>query len=133
MFQKNVEEKIKTFFVQKNRALYEIMCKNIVEIGRPNMTISRMYIAFWITVFTNTHLENVILVAFPLQQWFHELSSILRYTYLAGSVFRYRQLGEGLQRLPLKSSTDYLTFRGPCTVIYFYNKSQRHALFLKFI
>ena len=26
-----------------------------------------------------------------------------------------------------------LTFRGPCVVIYFYNKSQRDALFLKFI
>ena len=26
-----------------------------------------------------------------------------------------------------------LTFRGPCFVIYAYNKSQRHALFLKFI
>jgi len=26
-----------------------------------------------------------------------------------------------------------LTFRGPCIVIYYYNKSQRDALFLKFI
>jgi len=27
----------------------------------------------------------------------------------------------------------YLTFRGPCIVIYSYNKSQRDTLFLKFI
>jgi hypothetical protein len=27
----------------------------------------------------------------------------------------------------------YLTFRGPCIVIYFYNKSQQYALFLNFI
>jgi len=80
-----------------------------------------------------THLEYVILAASPLQQWLHELSSILRYTYIAGLVLRYRQQGEDLQRLPLKSSTDYLTFRGPCIVIYSYNKSQRDALFLKFI
>jgi len=26
-----------------------------------------------------------------------------------------------------------LTFRGPCVVIYSYNKSQRDALFLKFV
>ena len=30
---------------------------------------------------TPTH-RNMILVAFPLQQWFHERASLLRYTYL---------------------------------------------------
>jgi len=30
-------------------------------------------------------------------------------------------------------SSHYLTFRGPCIVIYSYNKSQRDALFLSFI
>jgi len=28
----------------------------------------------------NTHSEYVILIAFPLQQWLHELASALRYT-----------------------------------------------------
>jgi hypothetical protein len=32
---------------------------------------------------TNTHLEYVILIAFPLQQWLHERASLLRYTYIA--------------------------------------------------
>jgi hypothetical protein len=31
---------------------------------------------------TNTHLEYVILIAFPLQQWLHERPSMLRYTYI---------------------------------------------------
>jgi hypothetical protein len=31
MFQAAVVEKIETHFVSKNRAVYEIMCKNIVE------------------------------------------------------------------------------------------------------
>jgi len=76
-------------------------------------------------VYKYTHLEHVILVSFPLQQLLHELSSMLRYTYIARLVFRHRQQGEGLQRLLLKSVTDYLTFRGPCSiVIYSYNKSQ---------
>ena len=33
----------------------------------------------------------------------------------------------------LLGSSFFLTFRGPCIVIYSYNKSQRDALFLKFI
>ena len=36
-------------FSQKNRAVYEIMWKNIVDPGRPQMTIWRMRIACWIT------------------------------------------------------------------------------------
>jgi hypothetical protein len=47
------------------------------------MTIRRMRIAGWIPQATNTHLEYVILIAFPLQEWLHERASILRYTYIA--------------------------------------------------
>jgi len=39
----------------ENRAVYEIMWKNIVERGRPQMTIWRMRIACWITKAINTH------------------------------------------------------------------------------
>jgi hypothetical protein len=39
----------------ENRAVYEIMWKNIVERGRVQMTIWRMQIACWITKPTHTH------------------------------------------------------------------------------
>jgi len=39
MFQATVAEKIKKHFVSKNRAVYEIMCKNMVEPDRPRMTV----------------------------------------------------------------------------------------------
>jgi hypothetical protein len=55
----------------ENRAVYEIMWKNVVERGRPRMTIWRMRIACWIPKATDIHLEYVILIAFPLQQWLH--------------------------------------------------------------
>ena len=42
-----------------------------------------MRIACWIIKATNTHLEYVILSAFPLQHWLHERFSMLRYTYIA--------------------------------------------------
>jgi hypothetical protein len=56
-FQTNVVEKIETcilwsttLFPPKNRAVYEIMWKNIVQPGRPHMTVWRMRIACWIPV-----------------------------------------------------------------------------------
>jgi hypothetical protein len=42
-----------TFF--ENRTVYDIMWKNIVERGRPQMTIWRMCIACWLTKATHTH------------------------------------------------------------------------------
>ena len=70
MFQTKVVEKIKThilfsitlFF--ENRADYEIMRENIVETGRPQITIWRIRIACWITNTTNTHSEYVTVTAF---------------------------------------------------------------------
>ena len=61
--------------------LYEKMWKNIVQPGRPQMTIWRMHSSCWIPKATNTHSQYVILIAFPLQQWLHERASMLRYTY----------------------------------------------------
>jgi hypothetical protein len=43
----------------------------------------RMCIACWISKATNTHSEftySESVIAFPLQQWLHESSSLLRYT-----------------------------------------------------
>ena len=67
-------------FFFANRGVYEIMWKNIGERGRPQMVIWRVRIAWWIPKATNTHLQYVMPIAFPLQQWLHERVSMLRYT-----------------------------------------------------
>jgi hypothetical protein len=83
MFQTNVVEEIKTqfrvpHFFFENRAIYEIMRKNMVEPITTQNTIWRMRIACCIPKVTKTHSEYVILIAFPLQQWLHERASMLR-------------------------------------------------------
>jgi len=50
-------------FHPENRVVYEIIWKNIVERGRPQVTVWRMRIACWIPKATNTHSEYVILFA----------------------------------------------------------------------
>jgi len=52
-------------FFFKNRVVYEIMWKNIVELSRPQMTVWRMRIACWVSKAT----ECVLLLAFRPQQW----------------------------------------------------------------
>ena len=49
-------------FFPENRAVCGIKWKNMVERGRPQMTIWRMRIACWIPKATNTHSEFVIFV-----------------------------------------------------------------------
>ena len=66
-----------------NHAVYEIMCKNIVEPGRLQMTVWCMHIACWLPNATNAHLDYVILTAFAWQQWLHKHASMLRYIYSA--------------------------------------------------
>jgi len=63
------------------------MWRNIVEPDRPQITIWRMRIAYWITKATDTHSECVVVIAFPLQQWLHERVSMLHYTYIACFVY----------------------------------------------
>jgi hypothetical protein len=63
------------YFFSESLAVYEIMWKNIVQPDRPLMTI-------WRTRATNIHLDYVIIIAFPLQQWLQERTSMLRYTYI---------------------------------------------------
>ena len=65
-FQTKVVEKTKThilyavtFFTSENRAVYEIMRKNIVEWGRPQMAVGRMRIECWILKVTNPHIQVV--------------------------------------------------------------------------
>jgi hypothetical protein len=71
------------FFFFENRAVNEIMCKNIVELDRPQMTVWHMHIACWKPKATNTHSEYVIFVSLPPQQWLHKCASMLLYTYAA--------------------------------------------------
>jgi hypothetical protein len=62
MFQTKVVKEIKTNILYSiavffNRAFYEIMWKNILELDRPQMTLWRMRIACWIiglAMITNT-------------------------------------------------------------------------------
>ena len=50
--------------------------------------IQRMRQAFWITKATDTHLDYVVLIAFPRQQWFHERASMLCLYHIARSPHR---------------------------------------------
>ena len=54
---------------------------------RPQMTIWRMRIAFWVTKTTNRHSEYVIPIAFPLQQLLYERASLLRLIYFSCFVY----------------------------------------------
>ena len=53
-------------FFSENRAVYEIMRKNIVETDRTHDNITRrIRIACWITNGTDTHSEYELLIAVP--------------------------------------------------------------------
>ena len=92
MFQTKVVEKIKTRILcsvtlplpsppqKKYHAVYEIMWKTFVGPERPQTSIWRLRISCWINKATNTLSECIILIAFPLQQWFLERTSVLRCT-----------------------------------------------------
>ena len=53
----------------ENHAVYEMMWKNILELGRSQMTVWHMPIACWVTKATDTHSVYVILISSPRQQW----------------------------------------------------------------
>jgi len=91
----NTHFMLNTFF--ENRAVRKIMLKNVIQPARPQMTTWRTRIACWIPKATDTHTGCVIFIAFPLQQWFHERASVLRYTY--------RGAEKSLARLGKKQAT----------------------------
>jgi hypothetical protein len=78
---------LNSFLFFANLSYCEVMWKNTVEPGRPQMAIWRMRIACWVTKATDTHPEYVIVIAFPLQQQLHERAPMLRHTHLACPVF----------------------------------------------
>jgi hypothetical protein len=91
MFRTKFVEKIKThilysivFFFRKSCRLWD----NVEKYGTARQAtddniIRRMRFACWITKATDTHTANVILTAFPRQQWLRERASVLLYTYIA--------------------------------------------------
>jgi hypothetical protein len=58
--------------------LYEIMWKNIVQTGRPQMTIWLVHVAFWLPTAAKSPSEYVTLIAFARQKWLHERAPVLR-------------------------------------------------------
>ena len=76
-----------TTFFFGSRAVYEIMWKNIVAWGRPQMTIWHMRVTWRIPMATNTQSGYAIPFSFSLQQWWYERALILHYTYIACLVF----------------------------------------------
>ena len=59
------------------------MRKNIVEPNRREMTLRRTRIACQIPKATNTHSEDAIFVAFPLEKKSHGRASVLHYMHIA--------------------------------------------------
>ena len=93
MFQAEIVEKFNThilcpitFFPLKTRAFYEVRLKNNVEPGTSQMAIRCARVSCWVTKHTATHSQYVILIAFSLQQWWHERAWMLRYTHIASLV-----------------------------------------------
>jgi len=89
-----VVEKIKThilcsitLFKIENHVIYEIMWKNVVKPGRPQMTIGTTRITYWLPKSTNTHSDYVILIAFALQKWLKERATMSCYTYKSSLVW----------------------------------------------
>jgi hypothetical protein len=78
------------------------MLKNIVETSKPQVTIWRIRITFWITKATNTHLKYVIFVAWThpnvtLQVHFPSCYFLQRLYFRLGSIIQNRQAKLWLQ------------------------------------
>jgi len=82
MFQTEVVEKLKTLIL-RSVTFYRKSCRlwdNIVQPGRPQMTIWRMRIASWITTATDKHSEHVIfflkrlIYCCEMYEYLHEFS-----------------------------------------------------------
>jgi hypothetical protein len=57
------------------------------------MTMWLTRIAYWIPKATNTYLEHMILIVFPLQQWLQERARMLPYAYMACLAFSQQHCG----------------------------------------
>jgi hypothetical protein len=105
-------------FFSENRAFYEIMWKNIVEWGRPQMAVWRMYIACWIPKATNTHSEYVILIACDFNIGYTKhLNVTLQVhglSFFSGPHFRHMGLQE--RQEALRSQYFFICTCRPCSL-----------------
>ena len=76
----------------ENRAVYEIIWKNVVQCNGPQVAIRPMCIARLVSKATETHSEYVTIIAVPLQQQLRERASMLRHTYTACLVHSQRTI-----------------------------------------
>jgi hypothetical protein len=100
------------------------MWKNIVEPGRPQITILCMRIACWIPESTSIQSEYVILTAFPPQQWLHEHIRTLSVLLTLKITFIRNILLESFRRF---GETSYFRLQGPCfheTLLLLYQSSE---------
>jgi hypothetical protein len=68
----------------ENRAIYEIMWKNMVKPDKPQMSIRRTRFAYWINKATDTSSEYV---AFTAQCYVHKYISFLVTLFFNASIF----------------------------------------------
>jgi hypothetical protein len=86
MFQIKVVEKITTHilcsmtFPPENRAVYVIMCTNMVQPDRPQSGPCSLHAG---QLRLQTHTQYVMFIAFPLKLWLHERASMSRYMHIA--------------------------------------------------
>ena len=93
-FREETLEKIKThilcstaiFRKKKKRCLLWANVERCCTAGQATDENMAPAFAYWLPKATNTNSEYVTLIAFPLQQWWHERSSFLRYTYISSLV-----------------------------------------------
>jgi hypothetical protein len=69
-----------TFYFRRSCLLDNVEKYNRAGQVADYSTIRRMRIACWSLKATDTHLEYVILIIFPLQKWLRELGRILKVT-----------------------------------------------------
>ena len=89
LWDKSCTENQNTFFVQKlfsESRVVLITWKNIVMRDRSQTTIRPMRFSYWIPKATDTHLEYVILIAFPGRQLLRENAWMLR-LYVSPALF----------------------------------------------
>jgi hypothetical protein len=84
MFQKNFYRKSKQFFFRKSCCLLDNV-KKYCTARRPQLTIRRFCIAYWLHEAKSANKEYLVFMAYPIQKRIHESDSKLRQTSI-GSV-----------------------------------------------
>jgi hypothetical protein len=95
-----------------------MMWKTREEQVRPQMTIWRMRIAWWVLKAANTYSEYAILIDFPLQHWLLEISSMLTLIrtlpVLLKHIFNKQRMTSEVYALCLDTKSEYDRERAIC-------------------